>query len=114
MQWGFPDHAPDWGLVKEALQTLGDPTRVWAPFPEPGGHQHHNVIGSLAGALWPQTIYYSTYTHARGKTTTGTRVQPRGGWVERKREAMACYVSQATHPRCAVAFSEWAIDEYLM
>ena len=33
--------------------------------------------------------------------------------AERKREAMACYVSQAWDPQCAVAFSEWSVDEYL-
>ena len=111
-QWGHPDNAPDWKALRADLERLA-PTRVWAPLPEEGGHPHHNFIGALAGALWPQTIYYATYTHAGGKTTTGTRVVPKKGWEERKREAMACYASQASHPQCVVAFSEWAIDEYL-
>ena len=111
-QWRFSDNAPDWEEITGTLRKY-KPRRVWAPLPEDGGHPHHNAIGSIAGVLWPQTAYYSTYTHAHGKTTAGWQVIPRKGWEERKREAMACYVSQATHPQCAVAFSEWAIDEYL-
>ena len=112
-QWEFPDNAPDWAQITAALREL-DPVRVWAPLPEEGGHPHHNRIGEIAGALWPRiTHYYATYTHANGKTTTGTLVVPEPKWVDTKRAAMACYVSQATHPMCAVAFSDWAIDEYL-
>jgi LmbE family N-acetylglucosaminyl deacetylase len=110
--WGFPDNDPPWPAIRDALEGL-HPERVWAPLLEDGGHPHHNALGALAATLWPQTVFYATYTHAGGKTTTGTRVVPKEGWEERKREAMACYESQATHPQCAVAFSEWSIDEYL-
>ena len=111
-QWRFPDNGPEWDEIAGALRKL-NPRRVWAPLSEDGGHPHHNSIGSIAGALWPQTVYYATYTHARGKTTTGWKVEAREGWEIIKREAMACYVSQARHPQCAVAFSDWEIDEYL-
>jgi LmbE family N-acetylglucosaminyl deacetylase len=111
-QWHFPDNTPDWQEIAGAMSKLA-PERVWAPLPEEGGHPHHNAIAEIAATLWPYVVYYATYTHARGKTTTGFRVIPRPGWERRKRAAMACYVSQATHPMCAVAFSEWPIDEYL-
>ena len=111
-QWTYPDNDVSWGLIRENLEKL-KPKRVWAPLPEDGGHAHHNMIGSMARLIWPQTKFYATYTHANGKTTTGTRVAPEPKWVETKRAAMACYVSQATHPMCAVAFNGWALDEYL-
>jgi LmbE family N-acetylglucosaminyl deacetylase len=111
-QWTHPDNRPDWEQVRAAMETL-DPERVWAPLPEDGGHPHHNAIGALARELWPQTVFYATYTHRHGKTTTGTLVEPEPGWEKIKREAMRCYVSQATHPQCAVAFNGWAIDEYV-
>lgn len=112
VQWTFPDSNPDWHAISAELSTL-TPRMVWAPLPEPGGHAHHNVLGTLAGNLWPHTHYYATYTHANGKTTTGRRIEPQPGWETVKREAMACYHSQATHPQCRVAFTEWSIDEYL-
>ena len=112
LQWEYPDNAPQWGLVEASL-TLLNPDRVWAPLPEPGGHPHHNAIGALARDLWPHTTYYATYTHAAGKTTTGEKVQPEPGWEALKREAMACYRSQATHPQTYPGFTEWPIDEYL-
>lgn len=111
-QWQFPDNQPDWAEIGAALRRL-TPGRVWAPLPEPGGHPHHNEIGALAGLLWPHTAYYATYTHANGKTTTGRKVRPYRGWETIKRQAMACYPSQATHPQCRVAFEEWSTDEYL-
>lgn len=110
--WTYPDNAPDWNKIRARMETLR-PERVWAPLPEEGGHAHHNIIGSLAKDLWPQTTFYATYTHANGKTTTGNRVTPEPGWVETKLKAMACYQSQASHPQCAVAFNGWALDEYL-
>lgn len=110
--WTFPDNAPDWPEITGTLRKF-NPLRVWAPLPEEGGHPHHNAIGEIVGTLWPQTAYYATYTHARGKTTTGFRVQPKPEWVEIKREAMACYASQAAHPMTSPGFTTWAIDEYL-
>lgn len=111
-QWEYPDMSPDWEEISRALRQL-KPERVWAPLVEEGGHPHHNAIGLIAGDLWPQTVYYATYTHANGKTTTGSRVEPQAEWVALKRIAMDCYVSQATHPQCAVAFNGWSLDEYL-
>jgi LmbE family N-acetylglucosaminyl deacetylase len=111
-QWTHEDSAPDWGLIRRNLTTLR-PERVWAPLPEEGGHPHHNAIGEMALDLWPQTVFYATYTHKHGKTTTGELVQPRAGWVAIKRAAMDCYESQATHPYTQAAFNEWPIDEYL-
>ncbi len=111
-QWTHEDSNPDWDAVRASMEAL-EPERVWAPLPEPGGHPHHNVIGEMALELWPQTVFYSTYTHKYGKTTTGDLVTPEPGWEEIKRRAMSCYASQIRHPNTQVAFTGWAIDEYL-
>jgi len=112
VQWEHPDNTPDWERVKRDMGML-QPERVWAPLPEPGGHPHHNTIGQMALDLFPQTVFYSTYTHKYGKTTSGELVLPEPGWEQVKRDAMACYVSQANHPNTTAGFTEWAIDEYL-
>lgn len=113
LQWTFPDDNPPWEELTAAIAGLGA-DRVWAPLPEPGGHQHHNAIGRIASHVYPQTVFYATYTHLNGKTTAGELVEPEPGWERVKRQAMACYASQANHPRCAVAFNGWPIDEYLV
>ncbi len=112
-QWTvFPDDAPDWHHLGQRLSALRA-GHVWAPLPEPGGHPHHNEIGEAAIDIFPNLTLYATYTHARGKTTTGTRVTPEPGWEALKRRAMACYKTQASHPATQAAFSAWALDEYL-
>jgi LmbE family N-acetylglucosaminyl deacetylase len=115
-QWEYPDNNPPWDDMRselEALNALHAPDRVWAPLPEPGGHPHHNAIGEMARELFPNVTFYATYTHERGKTATGTLVEPQPGWEAVKRQAMSVYVSQATHPSTQASFNEWPIDEYL-
>ena len=112
VQWTHEDSAPDWDAIRASMAEL-QPELVRAPLPEPGGHPHHNAIGNLALDLWPETLFYSTYTHKHGKTTTGELVMPEPGWEQMKRKAMDCYVSQAIHPYTQAAFNEWPIDEYL-
>ena len=114
VQSTMPDKTPDWEALKRELENLEEkPEYVFAPLSEPGGHPHHNAIGEVAREVFPTVYYYSTYTHAGGKTTTGTLVEPEPGWEALKRQAMVCYASQATHPMTQAAFNEWAIDEYL-
>lgn len=110
----YPDDAPPWDEVRAAIASYGPADVVWAPLPEePGGHPHHNAIGEMARELFPGRVaFYSTYRHVLGKTTRGTLVEPEPGWEQVKRRAMACYVTQATHPNTQAAFNEWAIDEY--
>lgn len=109
-QWEFRDDAPDWPVVEQSLRSLRD-THAFAPWPEPGGHAHHNEIAAIARRVFPKVTWYTTYTHARGRTL-GERVEPEPGWPEIKRRALACYPSQAGHPRTAGGF-RWPIDEYL-
>ena len=113
-QLTMSDNAPDWAALKTELENIEEkPEHVFAPLPEPDGHLHHNAIGEIAREVFPDVKFYSTYTRANGKTTTGEQVTPEEGWEALKRAAMACYVSQATHPMTQAAFNEWPIDEYL-
>lgn len=104
---------PDWNALRYDLGYF-DPALVFAPLPEPlAGHPHHDAIGRMAGELWPDRVrYYATYT-SNGKTTRGDIVQPEPGWEELKRDALACYTSQRTHPNTQAAFNSWPLDEYL-
>lgn len=107
----YPDDAPPWDELRADLATLR-PETVWAPLPEPDGHDHHNQIGRMARELFDDVRFYATYTRGGGKTTAGRLVEPEPGWEAIKRQAMSCYVTQATHPMTQAAFNEWAIDEY--
>ncbi len=111
VQWEFRDDPPPWDLIEREIIALRTES-VFAPLPEPGGHPHHNEIGTMAVQRFKHVKLYSTYTHEFGKTTTGTLVVPEPGMEEVKREAMACYRSQIEHPYTAPAW-EWPIDEYL-
>ena len=114
-QWGYPDNAPDWDEIGKRFGELTNKVnRVWAPLYEENGHAHHNMISLLARQAFPRLTFYSTYTYDGGKSTVGDRVQPVNGWVQRKREAMACYVTQATHHNTHLPFDTWAIDEYTL
>ncbi len=112
VQWEFRDDPPPWEQIEREIVALKTES-VFAPLPEPGGHPHHNEIGTMAVQRFKHVKLYSTYTHEFGKTTTGTLVHPEPGMERIKREAMACYQSQINHPNTQVAFNEWPIDEYL-
>ena len=113
VQWEIPDSAPDWDEVRRRLYALEDVERVWAPLPEENGHLHHNALAAAALQVFPQARLYATYTYGGGKSTIGEVVEPEPGWEELKRRAMACYVSQATHPATHLPFDTWDISEYL-
>jgi LmbE family N-acetylglucosaminyl deacetylase len=112
-QWDIPDNAPDWDDARDRLYALPDVGRVWAPLPENDGHLHHNGLAAVALQVFPHAELYATYTYKNGKSTVGALVEPEPGWEQTKREAMASYVSQATHPATHLPFDTWPIDEYL-
>ena len=65
-QWDFDDRDPDWrrvGTYLRGLDLAEQPERVYAPFPEPDGHEHHNRIGLFAAEIWPAAVrFYTTYS----------------------------------------------------
>lgn len=95
----WPHESPDWPEIADALRVLaGDPgfDRVFAPWPEPGGHEQHNRIGSIAADVFgrERITYYTTYRYGGPKTREGSEIEPRPEWIIRKLRALACYESQ--------------------
>lgn len=98
VQWPYPDVAPDWAAIQEALMILDErlaPERVFAPAVEPGGHDHHNRLGALADEVFGagRVAHYLTYT-IDGKSTNGVSVLFEPAWVTLKLRALACHRSQ--------------------
>jgi len=90
--------------LEERLSVF-DPEHVWASLPEEGGNADHNFVGEIAERLWPGRVsFYATYTD-EGRSEVGYPVPADPEWVQRKREAMACYESQLAHPYTAPHFS---------
>lgn len=101
-QWAIPDDDPDWDAVRRGLEELRDADgirRVFAPAPEDGGHDHHNLIGMLAVDVFGPDVVtgYLTYTNGRVRSTWGEQVEPGPGMVQKKLRALACYDSQIEH-----------------
>lgn len=108
-QWPFGDLLPQWHRVEKRLLRL-DPERVWAPWPEPNGHEQHNFVGEVAGRLWPGRVtFYTTYTPAGRSVGRPVSFEP--GWPELKREALACYRSQIELDSTAAHFVR-PLDEF--
>ena len=96
-QWPFPDDVPPWERIERAMVDADKrlaPARIFAPWPEEHGHEHHNRVGVLAGHLFGERVtYYTTYKPG-GDRTTGTPVPYEPEWVTLKLRALACYRSQ--------------------
>lgn len=117
--------APWETIERRLLLGLGGevPDRVWAPYPEVGGHRHHNGLAYLATRLWPGRVsYYVTYTclFDEGgvvcgveRSRVGEPVPAEPGWPQLKRQALACFESQATREGTAMHFQQ-PLDEYVV
>lgn len=112
IQWFFRDDAPDWPEIAAAIGWRGyrNAERVFAPFPEPGGHEQHNRVGELARDVFGDRVtYYATYKYG-GPRTTGDPVPFEREWVPRKLRALACFESQILHG--PVRFFTMGLDEW--
>ncbi len=104
---------PPEGDIEQHLRALAEPSRVWAPYPESGGHSAHNLVGNLAAKLWPGKVtWFTTYT-ADGRSRVGEPVEVREGWETLKLRALSCYQSQLDHPGTRPHFHR-GLDEYLV
>ena len=117
---GVPDNEPDAtirGRIEAALRKW-TPAEVWLPAVEPGGHDHHNLIGEIGTAVFKgaRIHRYLTYTRTAGKSTNGREIKPSGAMVRAKLQALACYVTQleidalGCWPHFIRDQSEYAID----
>lgn len=115
-QWDEPDVDPDWDEILWLMNNLGhDWDVVYAPYPEPEGHEQHNIIGNMAATVYRNVVFYTTYNHVTGERTTGNLVHYEPEWVTLKLRALACYTSQIETPAagCFVHFTR-GLDEYTL
>lgn len=96
-----PAESPEWER----------PELVWAPWPEPKGHQQHNRVGELALEVFGEerVTFYATYQYG-GPRSGGTPVEPTREQVLGKLRALACYESQIL--RGPVRFFTHPLDEF--
>lgn len=106
-QWEHDEAGPDWTAVGGQIRRLKG--RVWAPWPELDGHEHHNAVGILVEELIPRArvTYYTTYT-PKGRTQ-GDPVETEPGWPDLKLRALGCYTTQRSR---IAAHLERGLDEY--
>lgn len=99
-QWGILESDPDiHEIVKQMMHLCKtyQPTLVFAPAIEKGGHRHHNLVAMAATAAFPKTIlkHYLTYTEA-GKSTSDRAVVTEPSWPEMKIRLLGYYISQSS------------------
>ena len=111
-QWPFSDAAPDSDGIADRISALECDLLI-APAVEEDGHPDHNLVGSLAQIKACEIIQYTTYTRGGGRTTTGRFVPYEFPWMAVKRQAMACYESQAAHPATAPWFAAKDLREWV-
>lgn len=96
-----------------AYEAKVHPSEVWAPHPQ-SSHPHHVMVGVEARKVFGDRVRtFHTYD-ADGKVRTGRKVAVEDGWADRKRQALACYRTQLTHPRARIFYDEqrFELDEY--
>lgn len=95
------------------LDRQGQPTEVWAPHAN-ASHVHHQMVAQAATAVFGARVrFYHTYD-ASGKVRNGYVVPSDPEWSDLKRQALACYETQRTHPRACIFYDErqFGLDEY--
>lgn len=75
---------------------VGGYDAVFAPFPEPTGHDEHNAVGLAALEVFgpERTAFYATYTRTDGRTQAGEPVPFTADMLARKLRALSMYESQ--------------------
>lgn len=113
-QLPFSDQEPDYEALEQVLRAYADdPTydgTVFAPEPEPKGHDQHNEIGEIAIRVFGVERVERYLTYQRGSMRTRGRPVPfEPGWPALKLRAMACYLSQIRRDDCL----PWFVDDSL-
>ncbi len=118
-EFGESEQRPNWRRIASWLLHLRDefqPTIVYSPAREEGGHEQHNRVTEeveAAFSLQCPPTYYMTYVRGGRRSRGSIEVEPEHGWAARKFQAMACYASQIewvqTRPWFAAddALREW-------
>lgn len=97
-QWSEPDVDPDPEALVAQMQQIDaerQPEVVYAPAVEEGGHDQHNLIGSLARSVFGYRLQpYLTYRRGFMRTRSDNEVPYTAAMVSQKLRALACYGSQ--------------------
>ena len=88
---GFRDDDVHEDLIAEYLERFKD-CKIFAPLPEDGGNEQHNLIGRLASRYNP--TYYGTCTKNRPFPTGDFRVELTYDELKKKNVILDCYASQ--------------------
>lgn len=118
-QWSIPDDASEgrmWAGVESTLRSelarvVWD--HVYAPAPIEGGHEHHNIVGRIAGELVgaERLTLYTTYRRHHGRDTGPPVNVDDPTWIACKLRALACFPSQhanvGTRPWFMDGLQEW-------
>jgi LmbE family N-acetylglucosaminyl deacetylase len=101
-----------WTLFAE-LDSVHQPERVWAPYVENGGHNQHNLVGSVAIGTFG--VRYRPYlTYRRGSMRTrGTEIPFQPNWIAKKMRALSCYESQIELDNTRPWFTDDTLREYV-
>jgi len=95
---GVPDNEPDASIQHRVRAALSgwNPSEVWLPAVETGGHDQHNLVGAVGLEIFSGTRIhrYLTYTRTGGKSTNGREIKPTGAMVLKKLQALTCYRTQ--------------------
>ncbi len=109
-QWPFPDVDPPWGDVADRMTEFiqeHQPDTLIFPVHEEGGHDQHNEVSRIARYFRSFThLCYFTYVRGHGRTDHATRIIPTPEEEAMKRQALACYASQAAFPPTAPWFGD--------
>lgn len=66
---------------------------VFVPRKE-GGNPHHDIVSDFGRCLRGGVLYYGTYTKTKLYPDGEMMIQPTSEEIEKKNQALACYVSQ--------------------
>lgn len=110
---GFRDDGTPGPMHVKRLIQQHNPTQVWCPAYEEGGHDHHNLVAHACNGLPGVEERYLTYRRGFGKSTSARKVAYEPEWVGLKLRALACYRSQ-WHPQtgCAPHFIDSCLSEF--
>lgn len=91
------------------------PEIVWAPSPVCSHPDHRDLHYAALNIFGERLRMYDTYRHD-GDAPVKNRILPAVPvedplWVRFKLKALACYVSQLSHPRANIFF-RWSLDEF--
>ncbi len=111
---GIRDDIIDEWAINNLLSKFKNFDKIYAPAVQ-DGNKDHDMIGMIAGNIFPNIIYYTTYSKTALYTIGSKEIKPGKIEIALKNIALACYKSQINLPATKPHFeavknrSEWFI-----